>query len=412
MAPLAHVALLPLLLLAAPALVAAQFADTNFPVGPKGLVNETVNPIPPPADSTTFVWRGRTLTVPNQAPVANTSGACTASNVISGCADPSYVWNCDAKKTVGLVFDDGPNYWTTDILNALAAANNAKATFCMVGRMIMMHPAGVTLLKQVIDGGHDVCIHTLNHQHLSSLSNEEIAEEIMGDMQVFRDVLGPTFIPRFLRPPFGDLDSRVKAIAETLGLKVLLWNLDSKDFVLGTNASATEADYLAPYLRYLEPGNSLGYITLSHDIVNQTRLLMPTIMQIIKNASYEVVLPSQCTGMGRWLLPDDIAKWVDYGAPTRIPGGVISPTPFVYADPSFVGPVRTPAPVGGAAAPAATGGVAATGTATGGAQATATATAGATGSTAGKPGAAASGRVFVGVGTAVAVVAGLLSLVM
>ncbi|KAJ3344047.1 chitin deacetylase [Gonapodya sp. JEL0774] len=358
------------------------FASSNWPTGPNGLVNESAIEVPlNVATSTTFQWRGRTFTVPDQ-PITTTRDGCGDTNQIPGCASKEYVWNCMGK-TIGFVFDDGPNYWTLDILNALKNAN-AKATFCMVGRMLITHPAGVTLLKAVIDAGHDICVHSLNHLHMSSLSNEQIAEEIMGNIQIFRDILGPSFIPRFIRPPFGDLDLRVKAVADTLGLKVLLWNLDTKDFVTDAAGNRNLSDYLAGYQSKLQSANTLGYFTLAHDIINATHVIFPQVLKMAQDAGYDIILPSNCTGLGRWVSPSDAALWQDYGSPTSIPNAQVTPYPFVYADTTFTGPTRDSPPVGtasasGPASAAVTGATGVTSTKAAAASATASATATAAG---------------------------------
>ncbi|KAJ3329798.1 hypothetical protein HDU93_000781, partial [Gonapodya sp. JEL0774] len=205
----------------------------------------------------------------------------------------------------------------------------------------------------------------------SILSNEEIAEEIMAGIQIFRDILGPTFAPRFIRPPFGDLDLRVKAIADTLGLRVLLWNLDTKDFVTNAAGDTNLTDYFVGYKQYLTQSNNIGYFTLAHDIINATHIILPQVLQLIQDSGYTPILPSNCTGMGRWMLPQDLALWQDYGAPTTIPNAQVTPYPFVYADTSFTGPTRAPAPYGTATAVSPSSGGQATASSSG-AQATAT----------------------------------------
>ncbi|KXS19707.1 carbohydrate esterase family 4 protein [Gonapodya prolifera JEL478] len=406
------------LLIAAARGVAAQsppasFANTNWPVGPNGLVNETIVPVPlTVTTNTTFTWRGRTFTVPDQ-PITTTKDGCGDNRWISGCGEPEYVWNCNQPKSIGFVFDDGPNYWTRDIMQAFKDAGDMKATFCMVGRMLVLHPAGVSILKEVIAAGHDICIHTMNHLHLSSLSNEEIAEEIMGDMQIFRDILGPTFIPRFLRPPFGDLDLRVKAIADTLGLKILLWNLDTKDYVTSAAGITNLTTYFTPYQAYIAPANTVGYITLAHDIINQTHQVLPQVLQLVQSSGYNTVLPSNCTGMGRWLLPQDLNNWIDADVPNNIPNAQVTPYPMVYADPSYTGITRG---LSGQSAATPTGGSGSGGQAKATATSTATPTAGSSSSApssstgASKPASASraswSGVLVAGLAGVAAVVAG------
>lgn len=50
-------------------------------------------------------------------------------------------------------------------------------------------------------------------------------------MQVISDLTG--FVPSFWRPPFGDVDDRVRAIArEVFQLRTAMWNRDASDWCL------------------------------------------------------------------------------------------------------------------------------------------------------------------------------------
>jgi chitin deacetylase len=60
--------------------------------------------------------------------------------------------------------------------------------------------------------GDDIAVHTWTHPYMTTLSNEMVAAELGWTMQIIHDSTGGR-LPRFWRPPYGDSDNRVRAIA-------------------------------------------------------------------------------------------------------------------------------------------------------------------------------------------------------
>ncbi|KAF8760318.1 Polysaccharide deacetylase [Rhizoctonia solani] len=87
--------------------------------------------------------------------------------------------------------------------------------------------------------GDDIAVHTWSHRYMTTLSNEEALAELAWTMQVIHDMTGGR-VPRFWRPPYGDSDNRVRAIArEVLGLTTVIWNDDTNDWAI-TETPATQ----------------------------------------------------------------------------------------------------------------------------------------------------------------------------
>lgn len=61
-----------------------------------------------------------------------------------------------------------------------------------------------------------------------SLTNEEIVNEIKATEEEIEKVIG--IKPHYIRPPFGEADTRVKGLMKAMGYKVLLWNVDPTDY--------------------------------------------------------------------------------------------------------------------------------------------------------------------------------------
>jgi peptidoglycan/xylan/chitin deacetylase (PgdA/CDA1 family) len=141
-----------------------------------------------------------------------------------------------------LTFDDGPHrVWTPRILDLLDKYD-AKATFFQLGRQTAAEPA---LAAEVRRRGHAVGNHTVNHVRLTSLSAPKLRAEISG---------GPA--SACLRPPFGLTNARVHRTAASLGLREVLWTVDTWDW---------RKPGTAKIVRALLTGAGPGVIVLLHD---------------------------------------------------------------------------------------------------------------------------------------------------
>ena len=148
-------------------------------------------------------------------------------------------------KMAALTFDDGPGKWTDAVLAALAS-RGVKATFFMLGGDASEMPNEV---KKVRAAGHEIANHTWSHADLTKLSEPQVRNEI----QRADNVLGPT---RYLRPPYGNYNKTVAAVAGSLGKELVLWTVDTLDWQ-NHNADAIMAN--------LEKELSPGAIILMHD---------------------------------------------------------------------------------------------------------------------------------------------------
>ncbi len=70
----------------------------------------------------------------------------------------------------------------------------------------------------------DIAVHTWTHPYMTTLTNEEVLGELGWTMQLIHNSTGGR-IPKYWRPPYGDSDNRVRAIAkEVFGLTTVIWN--------------------------------------------------------------------------------------------------------------------------------------------------------------------------------------------
>ncbi|CAJ0859805.1 1503_t:CDS:10 [Entrophospora sp. SA101] len=183
----------------------------------------------------------------------------------------------------GLTFDDGPTEQTGKLLDFLDTTPNTKVTFFAVGSRIIAHPE---LVKRAITSNHQVGVHTWSHTPLTTQTNEQIVAEIKWTERAIQAAGGVT--PNTLRPPQGDYDDRVRAIATALGYKIVLWDLDSFDWKIKSEpANRTPKNVLDDFNLWVNNATATtGHISLGHDLYEETVSLVPEIVKIVTGKGF------------------------------------------------------------------------------------------------------------------------------
>jgi len=105
----------------------------------------------------------------------------------------------DAKRHVGLSFDDGPGPDTTPAILELLRTSGATATFFVTGENAAAEPA---LVRGIVAGGHDVFSHGWRHVHY----DRGPVSALLGDLRQAEATLvafRPTPAPYLVRLPYG-----------------------------------------------------------------------------------------------------------------------------------------------------------------------------------------------------------------
>ncbi|KAG0229162.1 chitin deacetylase [Actinomortierella wolfii] len=179
------------------------------------------------------------------------------------CENPSDIVTCPTPGTWGLTYDDGPSPNSTQLYDVLKQ-HNQKATLFIVGSRAISYP---NILKRAYQEGHHIAIHTWSHSSMTSLTNEQIVAELKWTEKAIFDVIGVT--PLYWRPPFGDVDNRVRDIATQLGFKTAIWTqgFDTDDWNIPAK-TATYESVVNTFKSWLTkiPTMSTGFIVLEHDL--------------------------------------------------------------------------------------------------------------------------------------------------
>jgi peptidoglycan-N-acetylglucosamine deacetylase len=156
------------------------------------------------------------------------------------------------KKMLALTFDDGPGPLTPQVLDALRQYG-ARATFFVIGRQV---PTYASIVKREVADGHEVGNHTWDHPKLTLLAPGALQQQIDRTQDAIVQATGG-YKPTLLRPPQGVYNDAVAAFAQTRGMGMALWNVDTNDWL--------NRDAEIIYQRIIASAGD-GRIILVHDI--------------------------------------------------------------------------------------------------------------------------------------------------
>ncbi len=132
-------------------------------------------------------------------------------------------------KQVLLTIDDGPHPQHTPAILDILDRHHIKALYFLVGERAAQHPQ---LVREIIARGHEVCNHTQTHPATTfwMLRPVRLWQEIASCQETLT-TLCPEHPPRFFRPPAGHHNLFTALIAQTLGLKMMMWSARGFDGV-------------------------------------------------------------------------------------------------------------------------------------------------------------------------------------
>jgi len=179
-------------------------------------------------------------------------------------------------------------------MDYLDTVPDVKASFFILGSRVVEFPE--TLLRTYKEG-HHIGVHTWSHTALTTQTNEEIIAEILWTEKIIREVTGIT--PKWIRPPYGDIDDRVRAIMTAYGYTPALWNRDTNDFTSGTDKSFQLSWIPANFTQWVSvdaKSATTGFCSLEHDILMKTVSVVPQNVPILVKGGMKPQPVSTCNG--------------------------------------------------------------------------------------------------------------------
>jgi peptidoglycan/xylan/chitin deacetylase (PgdA/CDA1 family) len=182
------------------------------------------------------------------------------------------------KPIIALTFDDGPSKVTPRILDLLSQYG-ARATFCVVGNRVNSYP---DIVRRVVAENSELIGHSWDHKQLTKLSADAIQAELAKTKDMIYETAGVS--PTLYRPPYGAVNNSVKAVSASLGLSIINWSIDTKDW----KSRNAESVYQAVMSHAADGG-----IILCHDLYGSTADAMERVIPELIARGYQLVTVSE-----------------------------------------------------------------------------------------------------------------------
>ena len=189
------------------------------------------------------------------------------------------------ERRLALTIDDGTSTEVVAGLTQLAADTGIRLTFFANGRYASWTDNAPALLPLVDSGQIALGHHTWSHPDLTTLSDAEVAEEIVRNRDFLRDVFGVHDTP-FLRPPFGSHDERTDRISADLGHPTIaMWNgtFDDARPITGADLVAAARKWFAEQAIIVGHANQPAITTVYDEllaVIEERRLTTVTLADV------------------------------------------------------------------------------------------------------------------------------------
>ncbi len=189
------------------------------------------------------------------------------------------------RKIVYLTMDEGYEFEdnTTEILNT-AKIKGVPITFFITGSYIRNNPAKVT---RMVDEGHLVANHTMNHPNLVDLVAAKGESGLLGELRglenAFRTLTGES-LAKIVRPPEGSYSERVLAYLTRNRYRTAFWSFAYKDWLTAEQPDPATAK--AKILGQLHNGS----VILLHAVSDTNVAILPDLIDEIRARGYDFAL--------------------------------------------------------------------------------------------------------------------------
>ena len=140
------------------------------------------------------------------------------------------------EKVMYLTFDEGyENGYTAAILDTLLK-HNIPAAFFITGPYLKEHN---DLVKRMVNEGHIVGNHTVNHPSLPDCNIERMKKEISELSDAFFKIYGIQM--KYLRPPMGEYSERTLQITSQMNYINVFWSFAYRDWETNNQKGAEYA---------------------------------------------------------------------------------------------------------------------------------------------------------------------------
>jgi len=181
----------------------------------------------------------------------------------------------DSKK-IYLTFDQGYEAGYTKYLLETLKNNNVNVTFFLTAHYINTNSEIVELM---INEGHIIGNHTVNHKSMPDLTDEKIEAEVMNLHKVLKDKFN--YEMKYIRPPMGEFSEKSLQKTKSLGYTTVMWSFAYEDW--NENNQPDEQASKEKILNNLHN----GAIILLHGNSKTNANILDGVIKEAKNLGYE-----------------------------------------------------------------------------------------------------------------------------
>lgn len=183
---------------------------------------------------------------------------------------PIYRGNADKRMAALMINVAWGNEYIPRMLKVLAQ-ENVHATFFFDGSWLSKNEK---MAKQIQAAGHELANHAYSHKNMSEISDAMQRREMEKTQLLLKEKLGVN--NTLFAPPSGDYNQKTVQIAHQLGMKTVMWTLDTVDW---KNPSP---DWI---LRKMNKGMQPGSLILMHPTASSSESL-DKLIRLIKDKGY------------------------------------------------------------------------------------------------------------------------------
>lgn len=187
---------------------------------------------------------------------------------------PIYKVDTD-KKEIALTFDISYNERNIDEILEVLDKYNVKATFFVIGKWI---DENQDVVKKIHQKGHEIGNHSYSHNYFNKISEEEMKKELEKTSKKIKNITGEDI--KIFRPPYGEIDENGVKICESLGYKVVNWDVDSMDW------KNIKSIYI---IDRVAQNTTLGSIVLFHGDSSEVGAYLEDIVKHFKKIDYKMI---------------------------------------------------------------------------------------------------------------------------
>ena len=179
-------------------------------------------------------------------------------------------------KNIYVTFDLGYEAgYTSKILDVLKE-NNVPATFFITAHYVN---TASDLVQRMVDEGHIIGNHTVNHKSMPSISESELEKELMNLHTSIYEKFG--YEMKYMRPPKGEYSEKSLNTTIKLGYIPVMWSFAYADWDEAKQPSQSEG------INKILTNVHNGEIMLLHATSKTNMEILDTVIKKIKDMGYE-----------------------------------------------------------------------------------------------------------------------------